>query len=162
MAGGPLWAFSQAPGTNGRAYPTILYGSTNNRPYVGTGVSASLATDATLTLVYQIPFSGLPSGTMKAQVLAVANANAGTAQVSVQWAACTETGNMDTVALANEGTSAIAWAAGGTGDFKSTKVTLNATAAPSTGQYIVMQLVYDATNWTLAAESVWNCGVIWE
>ena len=162
MAGGPLWAFSQAPGTNGRAYPTILYLAQNLRPYVGTGVSASLATDATLTMVYQMPYDGLPSGTMKVVLLSVAQAIAGTAQVAVEWSAVTASGNMDTVTLANEGTSAIAWGAGDTGNFKQTVVTLDATAAPSTGEYLTMVLTYDATNWTLAAESVWNCGVIWE
>ena len=138
--------------------------------YVGAGgtgdnettpmVVASLGSDAILRLKYLVP-TNLPSGTAKLRLLARAAATSGAAKVNPKWAAVAVEEDPSSATLTAEGTNTITWGAGDSDVYKELKVTLDADTIAASN-IIVMDLTFETTSWTLAANSAWVATVIWE
>lgn len=143
----------------GRIYPRPLVGGTNSRVFTPMfAVEASLGANANVHLHYLCLTA--PANTLKAQVIAAANATSGNARLNISWAAMTLPENFDTLSLSAEGVQSIAWGAGNAYELLSTKITLDAATAPTAGQVVVVQLGFETASWTLAAESFWSLALI--
>lgn len=160
MAGGPVAPFSVSPDGSGDVFPNIHVGGTNSREDVGTGVAASIGSDRRLALRFEMPPS-LPTGTAKLRCLSIANATSGAAKVNPKWASVAPEEAADTVTLNAETTQTVTWAAGDADVYKELKVTLDADTVVA-GEVVVMEVVFETTNWTLAQVLTWNFSVIWE
>lgn len=162
MAAGRLAPFSRIPATAGRVFPRVHVGATNGKMDEGMGVQASVGADSTWELRFAMPMS-IPSGTLKLELLALANATSGNAKVNPKWVAISAAGgNPDTASRVAEGTTTITWGAGDNDDYKQTKITLDATTLPAAGEILVMDLVFETSSWTLAQISTWQAFLIWE
>jgi hypothetical protein len=161
MAGGPLFPYSIYPDTNGRIYPGPHIGGTNSRVDFGMKVEASLGADSKLHLRFQMPPS-IPSGTLKLDVVTLANATSGNAVLNPAWAVVAGGANPDTATLTGEGNTTLTWASGDNDDYKRTKIILDASTAPAAGEVVVMEITFVSASWTLAQVSTWNFSLIWE
>jgi len=162
MAGGPLFPFSNYPDSNGRIYPGPHVGATNGRVDFGIKVEASLGADSKLQLRFQMPPSALPTGTLKLDVVALANATSGNGVINPAWVSVAGGANPDTATLTAEGNTTLTWAAGDNDDYKWTKIILDASTAPAAGEVVVMEITFVSVSWTLAQVSTWNFSLIWE
>lgn len=161
MAGGPLFPFIEKADTPDRVFP---YPGGSGGDTEGLGVEASLGADGTWKLRFQLP-SPIPSGTAKLQLDALADATSGDAKVNPKWAgvAADSSEDPDGITLHAEGTTTITWAAGQDNKLKRTKITLDAdTDGINAGEWVVVDLVFETTSWTLAAISTWIVSIIWE
>lgn len=159
MAGGPLYPASAVPLTSGKVFPLVYNGGSNDQETM-LGVMASLDGDAVWRLAFNIPPS-LPSGTAKMVLHARANATSGDAKVNVKWlnvAAEEDPGG----AVQAEGVGTITWAGGDADVIKELKVTLDADTAPAAGETVYVDLTFETSSWTLAAQSGWQAFLIWE
>jgi len=140
-------------------FPNYHVGGTNSRHDEGIGLAASISTDATAELRFQMPPT-LPSGTGKLRILSLANATSGTVVFDPQWVSVAAGENPDTATLNAEGNTTTTWASGDADDYKETKITLDADTLVG-GETVVMNLVFDSTS-TLAAVSTHIVAIIWE
>lgn len=162
MAGGPLYPSSAVPDTSGETFPSIHTGATNSRRTEGLGLAASIASDRTWELRFDLPPSSLPSGTLKLQILSLSSAVTGTVVVEPQWFSATpDVDTPDDETLALEGDTTITWATGDDDELKLTKITLDAGTAPVAGDTLVLHLKFDSTS-TLAVVSTHRVSLIWE
>jgi hypothetical protein len=160
MAGGPVFPFSALPVTAPRVFPNVHVGATNGRREQGMGVEASLGANGTWALRFEMP-QVLPSGTAKLRLLALAAATANAAKVNPTWGMCAVEESPDTITLTGEGTQTITWGAGDTDQYKELIVTLDADTIVAS-EFMVMNLVFETTGWTLTVVSTWQASIIWE
>lgn len=152
LVGIPFWDVS----ANVLVEPRV--GATNSRrlmPHFG--IVASLG--ANVDVRYHFYIQTAPSATLKAVLTAIANATTGNAKVNISWAAGSDP-NFDTLSLTAEGTTTITWASGDTDEMKTTKITLDATTLPTAGQYLILQVRFETSSWTLAQKSYWSLALI--
>lgn len=159
MAGGPILPSSAYPATGGSTFPNFYAGGgTGGSPHdEGLGVAASLAADATWELRFLIPPT-VPSGIAKLRLLALANATSGAAKVTVNDAVVAAGASPSAASLTAETQATLTWTAADV--YVESKVTL--TPTPSGNGIWVVNLVFNATGWTLAAVSTWVASLIWE
>lgn len=159
MAGGPLYPVSAVPITSGKVFPLVFNGGSNDLENM-MGVMASVDGDCVWRLAFEIPPS-LPSGTAKLRLVARANAAAGNAKPNVKWlnvAAEEDPGGT----VQAEGVGTVTWASGDEMVLKELKVTLDADGVPAAGERVYMDLTFETSSWTLAAQSGWQASIIWE
>jgi len=167
MAGGPIYPSSAYPGTTGNIFPNFYNGAGGNAaPHdEGFGVVASLGADSTLELRFPIPPT-LPTGTLKLNILALANATSGAAKLTVSDGTSTPaaspaaSGNPSAAALTAEAQTTITWAASENDRYKQAKVPL--TTAPAGNDQLVVAVKFQTTGWTLAAVGTFIFSLIWE
>lgn len=160
MAGGPVLPYSAMP-TGNKAFAYIYVPSGGNVPEELFGVEASLGSDVDWVLYFEMP-KILPSGTAKLRLQARANATSGVAKINPTWGMCAEEEeDPDAITLTAEGTATVTWSSGDADVYKMTEVTLDADTIVA-GETLVMRLVFETTDWTLAAISGWKASVIWE
>jgi hypothetical protein len=159
MAGGPIFPYSAVPSSDD-VYPVMIEGGTNSREELMLGVEASLGANAIWQLTFLTPIS-LPTGTGKLQLWARANATSGDAKVNAKWASVAAEEDPDTVTLNAEGTSTLSWSTGDAYQYKELEITLDADTIVA-GEVIYMDLTFETSSWTLAAESGWIPRIIWE
>jgi len=157
-----LSPFSAFPATEGKVYPDIFKTDTNSFWIEGLGVIASLGADAQLHYVFHVP-SVLPEGTVKLEVLAMSQATSGAAKFNPTWKSIAVEEDFDLAlgSLNAEGTQTFTWAGSGDDRFKRAKIDLDADTVVA-DEFIVLRLVMETSNWTLAAKSIWLPTVIWE
>lgn len=161
MAGGPIFSNSAVPVTADRVFPNIhVGGGANSQHDQGLGVEASVGADATWRLRFQMP-PGLPSGTGKLRLLALANATTGVAKVNPKWASVAVEEDASSATLNAEGTSTVTWSTGDEDVYKELKVDLDADTLVAS-EMVVMDLVYETTDFTLAQVSTWIPSIIFE
>jgi hypothetical protein len=142
-------------------FPNIHVGAGSNSKHdEGLGVEASVGADATWRLRFQMPPT-LPTGTGKLRLLALANATAGSAKVNPQWASVAVEEDPSSATLNAEGTQTLTWSTGDADQYKELKVTLDADTLVASEE-VVMDLVFETTDWTLAQVSTWIASIIWE
>lgn len=162
MAGGPLFPFSAKPDdTAGRLFPN--WGGSGNDSE-GMGVMASLSANAVWKLRFLMPTS-LPTGTCKLCLDALANATSGSAKVNPKWASVAAadppTEDPDAFTVTAEGTATYTWTTGYANEIYRQKIILDADTVVA-GEWLVMDLTFENTGWTLAAVSTWVASIIWE
>lgn len=163
MAGGPIFPRSAVPVTAGKVFPNIHVGAgANSKHDEGLGVAnaTDLVADATWRLRFQMSPT-LPTGTGKLRLLGIANAATGVMKVNPKWVSVAVEEDASDAALNAEGTSTVTWASGDEDVFKELKVDLNADTLVA-GEEVVMDLVFEDTDTTLAAVSTWIPSIIWE
>lgn len=162
MAGGPLFPTSAIPDSSGEVFPNVHVGATNGRRVEGLGVAdgTTLTANRTWYLQFQMPPS-LPSGTGKLRLLALANATSGAAKVNPTWASAAVEETYDTISLTAEGTQTVTWSTGDADQFKEAKVDLDADTLVA-GEIVVMSLIFEDTDFTLAVNSTWVPSIVWE
>ena len=162
MAAGPLFPRSITFPSTGKAFPNIHVGNTNAKTAEGASAMASVDADTTAQIRFQLP-PVLPTGTGKLVVRAIANATSGVAKFNPKWAsiAVEESQDVATGSLNAEGTQTITWASGDTDVYKQIVVALDADTLLA-DEEVVMEFVFETTDWTLAAVSTWILSIIWE
>jgi hypothetical protein len=164
MAGGPILPNSLFPGdTTGRLFPSFYGGAGGNAAArdEGMGVMASLSADATWELRFLLPpAAALPTGTLKLRLLALANAGAGDAKVTVKDAVVAAGASPSAVTLTSETQATLTWASGDNDKYKEAKITLS--AVPVGNDILVVGLTFNTSGWTLAQVSTWIASIIWE
>lgn len=161
MAGGPLGPSSAFPVDPGKVFPnTHVGGGANSKQESGLGVMASVDADATWRLRFQMPPT-LPIGTGKLRLLALANAATGVAKINPSWVSVAVEEDASAASLNTEGTSTVTWATGDEDVYKELKVDLDADTLVA-GEIVVMDLIFETTDWTLAQISTWIPTIIWE
>lgn len=161
MAGGPIFPHSAFPVTADRVFPNFHVGAgTNSKHDEGMGVEASLGADAIWRLRFQMPPT-LPTGTGKLRIWALTNAVTGSSKLNPKWASVAVEEDPSSATLNAEGTTTIVWSAGDADVYKETLLTLNADTLVASEE-VVMDLVFETTNWTLAQVNTWIASIIWE
>lgn len=161
MAGGPLLPSSiYVGGASGNLSPTFYVPATNTNnagALEGVGVVASLLADAAAVLQFNLPES-IPSGTLKLRILAMANATAGVAKLTVSDGQTAAGSNIGATTLTAETQLSQTWA---TADILvENKITL--TTVPVANDILTVLATFNATGWTLAQASVWQFSLVWE
>jgi len=145
--------------TSGRIYQAPVTGGTNSRRIMPEwAIEASLGGNANVWKIFYCPVA--PTATLKLNVFSIANATTGNARLNVSWAAGAVGTNFDTVSLSSETVQSISWTTGNDYDVLSTKITLDATTAPTAGQLLFVQFGYETASWTLAQVSYWSAFLI--
>lgn len=161
MSGGPLLPSSIYYGAaSGNVSPTYYTPATNtnNAGYMeGSGVVASLGSDAAVTLQFNLPES-IPTGTMKLRMLAWANATSGAAKVTVSDAQTAPGSNIGATTLTAESQATVTWTVADV--IQENKVTLSTT--PAANDILTCLVTFNTSGWTLAAQSVWQFSLVWE
>lgn len=164
MAAGPIHPSSIYLGAaSGNLYPFFYSPTTNTNSagYIeGIGVVASLGSDSTATLQFNMPET-IPSGTLKLRTLAWSTSTAGTqvAKFTVSDASTSPNSNIGATGLTTETQQTITFA---TADvINENKLTLTATA-PTSNQILTCKVVFNTTGWTLATASVFQFTLVWE
>lgn len=161
MAGGPIFPCSAFPATAGKVFPNFHVGDGGvSDEDQGLGVMASVDGDATWRLRFPMPPT-LPTGTGKLRLLALADAVAGVAKVNPKWVSVAVEEDPSSAALNAEGVSTVTWAAADDDVYKELKVTLDADTLVAS-EMVVMDLVFETADWTLAAVSTWIVSIVWE
>lgn len=158
VQGGPLWPHSAIPDTSGDVYPHVHVSGSAYRE--GLGVAASLSSDRTWHLEFTLP-PVLPAGTCKLVLRAVANATSGAAKVNPKWVSVADGEDPFAATRSAEGTTTLTWSSGEADKIKESKITLDADT-PVGGETLVLDLVFEASGWTLADVSTWQAMVIWK
>lgn len=161
MAGGPIFPHSAFPVTAGRVFPNFHVGDGGNSAQdEGLGVEASVGADSTWRLRFQMPPT-LPTGTGKLRLLALADAVTGAAKFDPQWVSVAVEEDPSSAILNSEGTQTVTWSAADDDVYKELKVDLDADTLVASEE-VVMDLVFETTDWTLAQVSTWIVSIIWE
>ncbi|MBI4719258.1 MAG: hypothetical protein HY763_15785 [Planctomycetes bacterium] len=158
LHGGPLRPSSAVPDTSGDVFPNVH--TANGKYRDGLGVAAGLTANRTWHLEFDLP-PALPAGTCTLVLQAVANAGSGVAKVNPQWASVAAAENPFAATRNAEGTSTLTWATADNDKIKQVKITLDADT-PAGGETMVMDLVFEASGWTLTQVSTWRAFVVWE
>lgn len=125
----------------------------------GIQVKASLDADSTVEFRFAVP-PIVPSGTLKARLIFLANATSGTIKFTVQDATVSVGASPSAASLTSETQSSLTWAAGDNDKYKEIKVTL--TAAPVGNDELVIAVKFQTTSWTLAQILTALITIIWE
>jgi hypothetical protein len=126
----------------------------------GMGVEATPLDDIQWELRFELPYV-LPEGTAKLRVIGMANAASGSAKFNPKWGFFTVGQAPSGVAGTAEGTQTVTWAGNEINAYKETKVTLDADTIAASG-FIVLDLVFEQSGWTLSTVSTWKTSIIWE
>lgn len=164
MAGTQLMPISVFAVTAGFVFPNVHVGAgANSKQDEGLGVAdaTTLTTDAIWRLRFKVP-KNLPvlPGTPTLMLDALANATSGAAKFNPKWASVAAEESPSGATLNAEGTQTITWASGDNDQYKHAEVTLDADTVVA-GETIVMDLVFEDTNFTLAVVSTWQVWVEW-
>ncbi|MEK6798035.1 MAG: hypothetical protein AABZ12_03640 [Planctomycetota bacterium] len=162
MAGGPIFPFSAYP-TSSRAFANVHVGAgANSKHEEGMGVAASIASDTVWRLRFPMP-PALPTGTAKLRLVGLAAAPAASkdAKVNPKWASVAAGEDPSSATLTAEGTTTITWATTDGDKYKEAKIVLDADTIVA-GEIVAMDLVFEATGWTLDKVSTWQASAIWE
>jgi hypothetical protein len=101
----------------------------------------------------------IPSGTLKLQSLAMANATSGTAKYTVSDGVTSAGSNIGVTSLTSETQSSVTWSSADV--LMQTKTTL--TAAPTANQILTCTASFNSSGgFSLAAASVWQFSAVWE
>lgn len=157
VEGGSIHPFSAFPST-GDGAPGFHVISTTNF-IEGLKVAASITTDIVWHLAFKMPPT-LPSGTMKLVLELISAAITGNAKVNPSWEGYASGEVPADVTGSAEGVSTIA-SPTTANQLLVTKITLDA-GTIAAADILYMQLLFDATSWTLASVSTWMPSVIWE
>jgi hypothetical protein len=164
MAGGPLLPSTiYVGGASGNLAMSYYISTTGNGTTWGAGafegiaVLASLASDATAVIQYNLP-EVLPSGTLKLRVLALANANSGTAVLVVSDGVTAVGSNIASATMTAESSYSTAWSA--VDNLVETKITMSTT--PVTNNIFTVHAGFKTSGWTLAQTSFWQLSLVWE
>jgi hypothetical protein len=165
MAGGPLLPSSiYLGGASGLLYPSFYVPATNTNTagaLEGVGVIASLTADAPAVLQFNM-LEVIPSGVLKLRILAMANAVAGIAKLTIKDASTSAGANIGVTSLTTEASAnplSQTWA---TADILvENKITLSATA-PTANQITTVLATFNTSGWTLAQASVWQFSLVYE
>lgn len=155
---GPISPISAVPDTSGDVFPHVHADGSKYRE--GMGVAASLSGDRTWHLEFEAP-PVLPAGTCKLVLIAVADAGSGSAKVNPKWASVADGESAFAATRSAEGTTTLTWSGGDNHKDKRTAIVLDADTVVA-GETMVMDLVFEASGWSLAAVSTWKAAVIWE
>jgi hypothetical protein len=161
MAGGPILPSSiYLGGASGNLFPNFYIPATNTNnagALEGIGVVASLAADAPAVLQFNMP-EVIPAGTLKLRCLAMANAVAGVAKLTVSDKNVAAGASLGTSTLTSETQLSQTWA---TADILvENKITL--TSAPVANDILTVLATFNTASWTLAAASTWQFSLVWE
>lgn len=161
MGAGPLLPISVVPRSSGSVFDNVhVCAGANGTNVAGIGVVASVASDVTADVIWQLPDT-LPSGTLKLRLLCIANATSGNAKINPKWNCGALNTDPSGLTLNAEGTQTLTWAAGENDKFKELLLTLDASTAAG-GQYLYMSLMFEGTaSWTLAADMTCIAELIW-
>ena len=161
MAGGPIRPFSVHFETADRVFPYVYESDGANHQHIeGIGVEASLGANATVELAFEMPPT-LPTGTGKLRLIAQADATANAAKVNPTWASVAIGEDPSAATLTAEGTGTITWSTNDDDEFQELKITLDGDTLVG-GEIVVMDLIFENTDWTLAVISAWQASIIWE
>ncbi len=161
MSGGPIFPFSAYPVTTDRVFSNVHVGAgSNSKHTVGLGVQASVGADSIWRLRFRMPPTALPTGTCTLNLEALANATTGNAKINPKWASVAVEEAPDVATLQAEGVSTLSWSAGDNDQIKSVTITLDADT-PVAGEWIVMDLTFATSSWTLAQISTWTAFITW-
>lgn len=159
--------FSVDYGTSGNVFPNHYLTTSNLNPIDGHGVVASLAADATISMVFDIPIVS-PGGTLKLELLSIADVAATqSAMLRILWAAVAagETLNIAAGSLNDEhsgGTLEIEHTTSDDNEPKSTLITLDAdTPVYGTDKYILMHVALKTSSWDLAVIWTFDARLTW-
>ena len=159
---GLISPYSSYPVSASRTFPNLHIGKgANSKHEQGLGVGASISSNSIWRLRFLMP-PVIPSETMKLRLLALADAQTGSAQVNPAWQKASPEDDPSSITLVSEGTNAVAWTTGDDDVYKELKITLDAATAPSANDVIVMDLQFVSAGFTLAAVSTWIPSIIWE
>ncbi len=161
MAGGPIYPCSVYFATAFRTYPNFHVGAgSNSKRDEGFGVEASLGADATIELRFEMPPT-LPTGTCKLRLIALANATSGNAKVNPKWVSVAVEEDPSSATPVAETVQTVTGGSSDNDQYKELKVTLDADTVVAS-EFVVMNLVFETSSWTLAAVSTWRASIIWE
>jgi len=147
-------------GASGNLSPTFYSSSTGTASQSvieGIGVIASLAAEAAIPLQFNLP-EAIPSGTLKARILAWSNASSGTAVLTLSDGQTAVGSNIGSTVLTAETQYSTAWTA--VDNIVETKITLSTT--PTANNILTVLATFNHTSWTLAQTSVWQISLVWE
>lgn len=154
----PVSAF---PVSNSDTFFHIYEGDGGNSVHEMTmGVDASISSDAIWRLRFITP-PELPSGTAKIKLIALADAETGAAKVNPKWANVAIESDPSSATLTAEGTNTITWSSGDDDVYKELKIELDADVIEA-NSFIVMDLTFETTDWTLGVISGWYAFIVWE
>lgn len=161
MSGGPILPSSIYLGAGaGNVYPNFYIPATNTNTagaLEGVGVIASLAADAIAVLQFNLPES-IPTGTLKCRCLAMANATAGVAKLTLSDGQTAVASSIGATTLTGDTQVSQTWAAADI--LYENKVTL--ATAPTANYILTVLATFNHTSWTLAAASTWQFSIVWE
>jgi len=162
MSGGPFSPFSMTPDTSADVFPNVHVGSTNARLFAGMGViSGGPAADQLVALQFMMPPT-IPVGQVKLLTLLIANATSGDAIFRPEWISAADDVDIDAATLGVEANTTVTWAAGDVDHIFVRKIDLDAVTAPAANEVVHMNLVFEATGYTVAAVVTYNFFIIWE
>lgn len=173
MAGGPLMPISAIPVTAARVFPNVHVGAgANSKHTEGLGVEASLGANAIWRLRWLLP-DPLPTGTGTLRLYVLANATSGVARVNPAWVCVAVGAAPDTATLVAESVTpdaqagqaggsgaTLTWGAGDADQLLSVSWTMNASTLTA-GQFVVADITFESTSWTLAQVSTWIPVLLW-
>lgn len=122
--------------------------------------ATTLNADQTFAIEFPFPPT-LPSGQLKMRLRSYANAATGVVKFNPKWFSLAAGENPGDATLAAEGTQTITWATGNENDMLVTEVTLDADT-PVAEEVLIMNLVFEDTNTTLAVASYHIIEFFWE
>lgn len=136
--------------TSGKVWPGVHTGGGSGQKYfVGAQVMASLDGDATIALVFPMPTGAVPAGTLKLILTAVTADNGShAAKFNPSWVAVSLDSDWSSASLTAEGTQTISFSSDADKP-QELAITLDATTAPTAGQWLVMNLKAETSNWTV-------------
>jgi hypothetical protein len=162
VAGGPILPSSvYLGGASGNLSPQVYIPATNTNgggAMEGIAVVASLGADAAAVLQFNMP-EAIPNGAIKLRCLAMSNATAGIAKLTIKDGSTSAGSNIGVTTLTTETQLSQTWA---TADILvENKISLTATA-PVANQITTIVATFNTSGWTLAAQSVWQFSLVWE
>lgn len=162
MAGGPIFPRSTFPLTSDTFVNFHVGAGANSKHEEGLGVINSIGTDAIWRLRFQMP-SQLPSGAAKLRLrtLAAAPSSSVVAKVNPKWASVAVGEDPSSATLNAEGTTTVTFTTSDGDKYVETKITLDADTVVA-GEEVVMDLVFEASGWSLDQISTWIVSIIWE
>lgn len=164
MAGGAVQLISAVPVTDGRVFPNTHVGAgANSKHDRGLGVEASVGADSIWRLRYEMPVV-LPAGTPNLRLWGLAAATTGSAKVNPKWACISSGANPSGTTLSAETTQTITWSAGTSDDYNPmTDLPLDANVSNPivASGILLLDLVFETTNWSLAVVSTWLPRIVW-
>jgi hypothetical protein len=160
MAGGPIGPSSvYLGGAAGNLFPNFYAGAGGNASShdEGIGVVASLGADATAELRFPMP-SGIPTGTLKLMIRAIATDSSHVVKLTVSDASCGSGTSPSGLTLTAESQTTITFAV--SGGYIDAKVTL--TTTPAANDTLVVAVKFQTSGWTLAVVGTFMFWVLWE
>lgn len=142
MAGGPVYPLCPPfPAGTTVVFPTH-YSNATGLQLLGVADATTMTADGTWRCQYQMPQS-IPSGTLKL-LLSGVTTGVGTLNVNPKWEVSSY-GAIPNPTPTAEGTTGITFTTADIGEWKETKITLDAVTAPTAGQFLFLDLVFENT-----------------